>query len=517
MIKGYLKRQGITSQHVDLSVMFLKKCLNLNYIKENLFDYYNKLNPLKKEQINFLSKNMDILRKNVSSEARLLASENFIKGLNCVLEYYDLSWNKKGIFFKKPIIDIDEIINLSFSSDCSVFDSVLNDELDKFKNDFIYICVSYDFQLPFALRFAKMIKENNTNSKIILGGNYLTHIIDNCEELMKKFKFIDVIVFYGYLNTIYELIEHYDINFNNVVNTFIRKNNKVLKNNIKKDNINDISLYIPDFSDLDFNLYLTSKKTIPLLLNYGCYYGKCNFCSHHFYYGGYCAMDFDKICKFIKNEYFDNKIECIIFVDECLPANVIIDFALFLIDNNIKINWLMETRIDTLFLNIDTVKTLYQSGCKFVTFGIESNSNVTLRKMNKNVDLKVAKKVLKNFYLNGIITAATFMVGYPTEKWLSVFKTFNFIKHFKYIDVFGLNIFKLVRNSILASQSNVNKTDDLGLIYSYKGEKRNKMSKKILRIYKNRKFKNHFEVENKILNRVEYTILDRSKFSLNFK
>lgn len=87
--------------------------------------------------------------------------------------------------------------------------------------------------------------------------------------------------------------------------------------------------------------------------------------------------------------------------------------------------------------------------------------------MNKGIDIKSIKKVLRNFFNSNIIVSSTFMIGYPKENIFNIYKTLNFIKKFKYIDVFGLNIFVLSRNSILYNELGF-KSNNINLIYRFK-------------------------------------------------
>ena len=46
--------------------------------------------------------------------------------------------------------------------------------------------------------------------------------------------------------------------------------------------------------------------------------------------------------------------------------------ATYLIDNDINIKWMVETRIDRKYIEKNFPKILYNSGCREISFGVES-------------------------------------------------------------------------------------------------------------------------------------------------
>ena len=274
---------------------------------------------------------------------------------------------------------------------------------------------------------------------------------------------------------------------------------------------------MPCFDDLDLNRYISNLKLIPLTLNYGCYHSKCSFCSRYFFYKGYSTYNLDKIFSLIKREYTDHSIQAIYFIDECVPPNILIKLANYLIDNNINIKWMVETRISKELADKEIATLLYKSGCREISFGIESYNKKILKQMNKNIDLHIAKKVMKTFFKSGISVSATFMIGYPTENIINIFKTLKFIKNFKYIDTFGLSIFNYMRNSIIVNDSHLDEESNLNLIYRTNDDNYDFYHKIIKKFNLLPKIKKYVATREKILYRTEYMFLKRQEYSLNYK
>ena len=336
---------------------------------------------------------------------------------------------------------------------------------------------------------------------------------------MNKCEYIDSIVFFGKHKSLLNLIKYYNgSNKNtNISNTYIKYNSNIIYNEIEKTTQEDVIDYIPCFDNLDLSKYLSNLRLIPLTLNYGCYHSQCTFCSRYFYYNGYCKYNIDKILEFIKKQYVFNRIEAIYFVDECVPPDILITIANYLIKNKIKIKWMVETRIDEKLNDRKIADLLFKSGCREISFGIESYNKKILLDMNKKINLKTAKSIMKKFYSSGISVSATFMIGYPTENIINIFKTLKFIKNFKYIDTFGLSIFNYMRNSIIVNDSHLDEESNLNLIYRTNDDNYDFYHKIIKKFNLLPKIKKYVATREKILYRTEYMFLKRQEYSLNYK
>lgn len=518
LIKGYLNENNISSKQVDLSNEFLKKCINSHYISNKFKDYYNSLNKDNKYVIKNIDKTVNILKSSKANTTEITtANEELLKYLNIYANCFYINWTHRGLDFNLKISTIDDVIKFSKSKNNKIFDCVFQ-PLELKDNDIHYLSIQFPFQLPYALRFAKKIKNKSSQSKVILGGDYITHIIKNTSELMTKCEDIDAIVLFGEHRYLLNLIEYFYNNHSNAIsNTIIRENGKIVNNKKTKCTQYAKDQYIPSFDDLNLDNYLSNLKLVSLTLNYGCYHSKCTFCSRYFYYNGYATYNLDRIFELIKKLYYEQSIEAIYFVDECVPPSTLIKLAKYLLDNDIKIKWMVETRIDKELVNPSIAKLLYDSGCREISFGIESYNKKILKDMNKQIDLKTAKQVMKSFFEAGITVSATFMIGYPTENIFNILKTLLFIKNFKYIDTFGLGIFNYMRNSKIVNDSKLNEEVDLNLIYRKNNDNYNFYHSIISKFNNSKKIKKFSIFRNKVLYRSQYLFLDREEYSLNYK
>lgn len=517
LIKGYLKENNVETKQIDLAARFLKECINSSYIKNNDKKYYDNLDDNDKEIINTIETTISYLKdKKIDSYKIMDSNDKFIKYLNLYSNMYDVDWTRRGLQFKDRILSVDDVLSFAFKEENKLFDVVL--ESEKYNRGIYYLSVQFPFQLPYAIRMARLIKNGNNKSIVILGGDYLTHIIKNINELMEKCLYIDGIICFGENKYLLDLIEYFSGKRNyNIPNTFIRYDEKIINNKRGSCTKYKKNKYVPCFDDLELDYYISNLKLVTLTLNYGCYHSKCKFCSRYFYYSGYDVYDLDKIFNLIKELYFKEHIEAIYFIDECVLPNTLIKLANYLLDNNIDIKWMVETRIDKRYLDKSVSDLLYKSGCREISFGIESYNKKILKDMDKKIDLIVAKKVLKNFFESGITVASTFMIGYPTEKLFDIFKTLYFIKNFKYLDSFGLGIFHYMRNSMLTNDIKLDEEDDLNLMYRMVNDNYDLYNKIIDKFNLIPKIKRVVDIRSKILYRSQYLYLDREICSLNYR
>ncbi|OGL42697.1 MAG: hypothetical protein A2042_01685 [Candidatus Schekmanbacteria bacterium GWA2_38_11] len=142
----------------------------------------------------------------------------------------------------------------------------------------------------------------------------------------------------------------------------------------------------------------------------------CNFCSVGSIWGKtYTFMSSRRIYNdivYLKKKY---NIKGIYFREDnfTLSKKRLTDFCELLLKNNVNIKWACETRVDALENNV--IKLMHRAGCRALYIGIESGSERLLSFIKKNISFEDVKRVFKKCREIGIKTAASFMVGIPTE------------------------------------------------------------------------------------------------------
>ena len=75
--------------------------------------------------------------------------------------------------------------------------------------------------------------------------------------------------------------------------------------------------------------------------------------------------------------------------------------------------WGCQTRIG--IFSEEDFRYMYDAGCRWIFFGVESGSERMIGKMNKHIDLSLAPQTFRNCKKAGITAIAAFIVGFPGE------------------------------------------------------------------------------------------------------
>jgi radical SAM superfamily enzyme YgiQ (UPF0313 family) len=100
--------------------------------------------------------------------------------------------------------------------------------------------------------------------------------------------------------------------------------------------------------------------------------------------------------------------------------------------------WYCEVRVNT--IDYDLLKRMYDLGCRYISFGVESASERILKRINKGISLKQVRQVIQWCVELGIYMKAFFMFGLPDETYEDGLETVNFLKEQgKYINDVALS------------------------------------------------------------------------------
>lgn len=275
---------------------------------------------------------------------------------------------------------------------------------------------------------AKIVKERCPEAAVVLGG---PHVNLFPEETI-NFKNIDYLVLGEGEITFCKLLENIDNH------TELRE----IRGLVFKSNGKIINTGMPSFIE-DLNILpnparhlVPYKKYTSLLSPYnpittiitsrGCPY-TCTFCDRPHLGRRFRARSAENVveeiieCKKMGIKYF-------LLYDDTFTVDKkrVIDICNLLIKNNIKTNWEIRTRIDT--VNKEMLKKLKKAGCTGIHYGVESGSEKILKVLDKRISLNSAKDIFKETHKAGIKTLAYFMIGSPTETIEDINATFKFAK-----------------------------------------------------------------------------------------
>lgn len=189
-----------------------------------------------------------------------------------------------------------------------------------------------------------------------------------------------------------------------------------------------------DYSHFDLSKY-RMPNGVNAEFSRGCV-AKCVFCSetHFWKYRGRAAYG---TLEEIINLYNTYGIDYIWFLDSLVNGNIkeLRAFCKGVIASGIKISWTGYARCDKR-MDFEYYKDLADSGCKMLSYGIESGSNKVLIDMDKKVDVQEIEENLYNGSLVGIKAHTNWIIGFPTEQLQDIYESMILIyRNRLYIDI----------------------------------------------------------------------------------
>ena len=339
--------------------------------------------------------------------------------------------------FNANIIDLAN----DFIKENKIFDNStkkwIEDKIKDIDSDIIGITVM-NASLPWVEYIIKVIKNEDKNKKIILGGPQVTALQS---ELFKLFgNQVDYLVVYVYEGeqVIVRLIE------------FIKSKKSVsdLPNNvytidddlqIKYSSIGYEKVDFGIVEDIDFSDYKTSAL-INIEVGRGCPLD-CYFCSSKIINAG--RVEYREANVFVEEAQkaflnSENSKVVISFNHDNFLSNKrkFKEFASYKLENNYFFPYVCEGRIDA--LDFEMIDLLYETNCRSIFFGIESGSEKIQKLSRKNLRIgtDIFEKV-KYMRQKGIVVELNFLVGFLEETTSDLMQTIELAGKLSSIDYFS--------------------------------------------------------------------------------
>ncbi|MFA5338503.1 MAG: radical SAM protein [Candidatus Omnitrophota bacterium] len=184
------------------------------------------------------------------------------------------------------------------------------------------------------------------------------------------------------------------------------------------------SLPFLDFGCLNIENY---SNSIPLLSSRGCKFS-CNFCSERKLYRRFRQHSPAYVCDLIKHLTEKQKTNTFVFCDSLINSDNkwLEELCKSLIENNLKINWEAQMRVDNNF-DINLGRLMKDSGCYNLFVGLESASAETLKNMNKGFDPETALGFFKKLAQVNLQFEISLIFGYPGESEADFDSTLDFV------------------------------------------------------------------------------------------
>lgn len=210
------------------------------------------------------------------------------------------------------------------------------------------------------------------------------------------------------------------------------------------------TLPVPDYSGLDFSLYLSPEPILPYQASRGCHYGLCAFCNHdEKYRHNYRTKSARKVVQDLLSLHRQYGAKNFQFVDEAIRPDhfrqIVEEMDKYEEFKSFK--WIFYSRVSREY-NAALLQTARRNGCEMVMFGVETLNQRLLNFIKKGILAEVSKENLKLFHENGIKTFAWLMCNLPSETMEEVRKDLEDVKAMgDVMDAFSVGMFFLDRNT----------------------------------------------------------------------
>lgn len=169
----------------------------------------------------------------------------------------------------------------------------------------------------------------------------------------------------------------------------------------------DVPKYMQTYLGCNKMMYIYSSKGCP---------GRCTFCSNMiFHKSTHRKRPNEYVIEEIKYLIDNFGLDGVYFSDElwCLKREEMLDFCQRVHDNKLHFHWGVQLRIGVFDEN--DFQIMYDAGCRWIFFGIETGSKEVMHKICKNINFDKIKPTFDALKKIGITSIASFIIGYPDE------------------------------------------------------------------------------------------------------
>lgn len=299
------------------------------------------------------------------------------------------------------------------------------EELDKQPKDSL-ICVGVSAmtggQILGGLKFAKVVK-HKFKVPVVWGGLHASML----PEQTLKDEFVDLVVRGEGEESFLKIVRVLENggSFKDIPNVWCKE--KTIAHPCHKDHFIDLNnLPLPAYDLLDCERYIKKKpsylfdcrRVLPVHTDRGCPH-RCGFCYNlnvnKSKWRSFSASRIIEQIEYLVRDFLVDGIDFIgdnFFVSKRRVAEVCTE----LIKRNIKVSWHADCRIDYFVKYEDSfIELLERSGCKALTFGVESGSEKVLGLIDKDIKLDDVFKVNRRLKRSRIWAGYHFMAGFPGE------------------------------------------------------------------------------------------------------
>ncbi|MFP4081634.1 MAG: B12-binding domain-containing radical SAM protein [Candidatus Aminicenantes bacterium] len=285
-----------------------------------------------------------------------------------------------------------------------------------------------------AKKCVRIIRENDRNSKIVLGGPHPSVLpAETLEDIDAD------VVCIGEAETsfpsVVEALQN-GADLRSIRGIAYRDDKGKIMVNPEREKIKDLDcLPFPDQSVFPYEKHFKQKgfRELSIITSRGCP-GQCTFCQPtiqkmfgkkiRFSGSGYVV---DQI-RYLKEKY---KLDFFVISDDTFITNRkrVLELCEKIVSGKIHIFWRCQTRISLLDRQI--IRAMKRAGCFVIALGVESGSQDILDGLQKKILVDQIKEVFRVCHQEGMLTHAYLMIGSPGESRKTVEETKNLLREIK--------------------------------------------------------------------------------------
>lgn len=309
----------------------------------------------------------------------------------------------------------------------------------KYSPDMVGISITNTSQIIPGLTLAKLIKNQNREIHITVGGSVFTKLIENIKKIDSLFSVVDSFIVFEGEHALLELAQQLNgkRDFKKVPNLVYRENGVTKVNEpFYTEDLN--KLPTPDFDGFPLKLYHAPASVLPVQTSRGCYYSKCSFCNLHLDHRSFRLRSTELLLEDIGSLSQKYNTPYFFFTDESVPINKLREISEGLMERRWDLKWMGGVRFEG-SLDNDLLEKMSKSGCQKLVFGLESYNQRVLDLMKKGIKTDVVKRVLDACLQVGIAFHLYIIIGFPTETDKEALESLDFVLQKEYLNSLGFS------------------------------------------------------------------------------
>jgi len=318
-----------------------------------------------------------------------------------------------------------------------LFDDEIKERILKERPDVIGVTSSFTTFHNEAVRISRICKTAFPSLKVLMGGTHPS--MEDIKTLDEES--IDIIVRGEGEVTTLKLLNAFSggSSIADIDGITYRENGSVKRNQDAKEIADLDRLPMPAYDLLKMDVYLGNQrerifpfaKQVPIgfmITSRGCPF-KCTFCSTTQNWKRYRWMSVGKVITEIEFLVKNYGIKEIAFQDDSFLAkkNRVEEICKVLIERDLGVTWTVPPGAQIWIVNKVLLKIMKESGLYRICFPIETGNLKSLDYINKPVNLKKAKEIIKECTKLGVWSYGNFIIGFPNETKKEIDETLEYM------------------------------------------------------------------------------------------